>query len=58
MAKSFIQLEDGKLAYLAGGKGKNLMLLHSRACAPDGSAGSIFERGKSIFEALTLRFSS
>jgi pimeloyl-ACP methyl ester carboxylesterase len=29
MQKSFIQLEDGKLAYLAGGKGKNLILLHS-----------------------------
>lgn len=29
MEKSFIQFEDGKLAYLAGGKGKNLILLHS-----------------------------
>ena len=29
MQKSFIQLEDGKLAYLAGGKGRNLVLLHS-----------------------------
>jgi pimeloyl-ACP methyl ester carboxylesterase len=29
MPKSFIQLEDGKMAYLAGGKGKDLILLHS-----------------------------
>jgi hypothetical protein len=30
MPKSFIQLEDGKMAYLAGGKGKDLILLHSQ----------------------------
>jgi 3-oxoadipate enol-lactonase len=35
MQKSFIQLEDGKLAYLAGGKGKNLILLHSLNLSAD-----------------------
>jgi len=35
MKKSFIQLEDGKLAYLAGGKGKNLILLHSLNLSAD-----------------------
>ena len=35
MQKSFIQLEDGKLAYLAGGKGRNLILLHSLNISSD-----------------------
>jgi len=35
MQKSFIQLEDGKLAYLAGGKGRNLILLHSLNISAD-----------------------
>jgi 3-oxoadipate enol-lactonase len=35
MKKSFIQIEDGKLAYLAGGKGKNLILLHSLNISAD-----------------------
>jgi pimeloyl-ACP methyl ester carboxylesterase len=35
MPKSFIQLEEGKLAYLAGGRGKNLFLLHSLNISAD-----------------------
>ena len=35
MKKSFIQLEDGNLAYLAGGKGRNLILLHSLNISAD-----------------------
>lgn len=35
MQKSFIPLEDGKLAYLAGGRGKNLILLHSLNVSAD-----------------------
>ncbi len=35
MPKSFIQLESGKLAYLAGGKGKSLILLHSLNISAD-----------------------
>lgn len=35
MPRSFIPLGDGKLAYLAGGKGKNLILLHSLNISAD-----------------------
>jgi len=35
MPKSFVQLENGKMAYLAGGKGKNLILLHSLNISAD-----------------------
>ena len=35
MPKSFIHLGDGKLAYLAGGKGKYLILLHSLNISAD-----------------------
>ncbi|MBM4334258.1 MAG: alpha/beta hydrolase [Deltaproteobacteria bacterium] len=35
MPKSFVQLEEGKVAYLAGGKGKNLILLHSLNISSD-----------------------
>jgi len=48
MAKSFIQLEDGKLAYLAGGKGKNLMLLHSLNISSDS--------WEKVFGGLTQNF--
>jgi len=48
MPKSFIQLEDGKLAYLAGGKGKNLILLHSLNISADS--------WEKVFGGLTQNF--
>jgi len=35
MPKSFVQLEVGKVAYLAGGQGKDLILLHSLNISAD-----------------------
>ncbi len=48
LPKSFIQLEDGKLAYLVGGKGKNLILLHSLNISSDS--------WEKVFGGLTKNF--
>jgi pimeloyl-ACP methyl ester carboxylesterase len=49
MQKSFIQMENGKMAYLAGGKGKNLILLHSLNVSADS--------WEKVFGALAQNFS-
>ena len=49
MQKSFVQLENGKMAYLAGGKGKNLILLHSLNISADS--------WEKVFGALAQNFS-
>ena len=48
MPKSFIQLEDGKMAYLAVGKGKDLILLHSLNISA--------ESWEKVFRGLTQNF--
>jgi len=49
MPKSFVQLENGNMAYLAGGKGKNLILLHSLNISADS--------WEKVFPILTQNFS-
>jgi pimeloyl-ACP methyl ester carboxylesterase len=49
MHKSFVQLENGNMAYLAGGKGKALILLHSLNISADS--------WEKVFAALAQNFS-
>jgi 3-oxoadipate enol-lactonase len=48
MDKLSVQLEDGKISYLAGGKGKNLILLHSLNLSADS--------WKEVFGPLTRNY--